>query len=135
MATIPYTDGSAFQRRVDYYTSWAASRKIKPVRPEDLSLAGYTHINYAFAVITNGNLAFDSEEDAAVAQRLLSRKAQFPGLKILVSVGGWLATVALRQTPAKADVDSEALKEYLDNIEEQRGSRFQRVSYDKRLAK
>ncbi|KAI8585001.1 glycoside hydrolase superfamily [Geranomyces variabilis] len=89
MATIPTTDGSAFQRRVGYYTSWAASRAIKPVRPEDLALAGYTHVNYAFAVITNGNLAFDSEEDAAVAQRLLARKKEFPSLKILISVGGW----------------------------------------------
>lgn len=49
----------------------------------------YTHINYAFANIIDGKMAFEMENDYAHLQKLINSKKDNPELKILVSIGGW----------------------------------------------
>jgi chitinase len=49
----------------------------------------FTHINYAFANIIDGKMAFELESDYPNLERLINSKKDNPALKILVSVGGW----------------------------------------------
>ncbi len=49
-----------------------------------------THINYAFANISNGQVRFELETDSANLAQLVAKKSQNPDLKILVSIGGWV---------------------------------------------
>ena len=61
----------------------------------EIDAAKLTHINYAFANIIEGRVAFGSEKidnsdrDIEDIKTLLSLKEVNPDLKILVSVGGW----------------------------------------------
>ncbi len=48
-----------------------------------------THINYAFANISNGQMVEGFRNDKANFERLNSLKRRHPDLKVLVSVGGW----------------------------------------------
>jgi chitinase len=60
-----------------------------------IDVSGITHVNYAFANIRNGEVVFDTTKidgvvpNAGDIVELNSLKAGKPGLKVLVSVGGW----------------------------------------------
>ena len=70
-----------------YYASWSAYSGYTP----DKIPAGVTHIKYAFANITSdlkitmGDITIDPSN----FEKLRQLKAQRPGLKTLISVGGW----------------------------------------------
>ncbi len=60
-----------------------------------IDISGITHINYAFANIRDGEVVFDTTKIDGVLpnfgdiDELNSLKTNKPGLKVLVSVGGW----------------------------------------------
>ena len=85
--------------------AWGPIIAAEPV-PEDFRVIAYvagwslpavihaeklTHINFAFAHIKNGKVAFDNPDLAPALKSLLALKKQNPQLKIIISVGGWEA--------------------------------------------
>ncbi|KAI8910043.1 hypothetical protein DFJ77DRAFT_521713 [Powellomyces hirtus] len=110
MPTVPVTDGSAFQRKVGYYLSDAASRSCDTVSPEQLDLTGYTHVIFAFAVIRDGALTFSSTKDADLAKRLIDAASRYSGLKVLLGVGGWDFSESAATKHVFTDVISTAEK-------------------------
>ena len=85
-------------RVVCYYTNWAQYRQGKgKYDPTSIKSAGSicTHIHYAFAKIENGELKpyewNDPDHDGHDGNfRLVTNlKKSVPGLKVLLSVGGW----------------------------------------------
>ncbi|RDW80990.1 hypothetical protein BP5796_05688 [Coleophoma crateriformis] len=82
---------STLQRTIGYYESWSLTRPCDGVSPEALDVAGFTHLNFAFAFFhptTFQVTAMDSN-----AQSLLTRftdiKYRAGGLETWISVGGW----------------------------------------------
>lgn len=98
---------SAFQRTVGYYdtsqattgcgkylsTSALLYSLIGPgLYPESLQPAGYTHLNAAHAYINSSTyeIAFSGYPDSEMWTRLTALREINPGLKIWLSLGGWL---------------------------------------------
>jgi chitinase len=52
-------------------------------------LAKLTHINYSFLHLNGHRMAVDSGDDSTALCRLVSLKKDYPGLKIILSLGGW----------------------------------------------
>jgi chitinase len=60
--------------------------------PQVIHPGPLTHINFAFAHIdTQGRAVLDQPDSAARLRRLVALKAEKPSLRIIVSVGGWMA--------------------------------------------
>jgi len=88
---------------VAYYTSWSTYGRNYQV--SQIPAAKITHINYAFANISNGQCVLgdsyadtdkffpgDSWDNGVLRgnfNQLIKLKAQYPHLKTLISVGGW----------------------------------------------
>ncbi len=96
-----------------YYASWAA---YSGYTPGDIPASKLTHILYAFANISSSHkIALgDSEVDLKNFAELRALKKEHPGLKTLISVGGWewsgrfsnmASTAARRETFANSVVD------------------------------
>lgn len=51
--------------------------------------SGLTHIIYSFLHLNGNKLAVDNPESALAIQRLVALKQSHPGLKVLLSLGGW----------------------------------------------
>jgi chitinase len=104
-------------RIVAYVAGWSIPAVIHPEK--------LTHINFAFARIDpGGRVAFENQSAAASLKSLLRLKKKNPGLRVIVSVGGWTAegfsdaalTDASRRAFARSAV--ELLREYaLDGID------------------
>lgn len=72
-----------------YYTSWASAKGYTPLHVPAQKL---THLNYAFAGIdpaANSIALANPQRDLKNFEQLRSLKAANPGLKTLISVGGW----------------------------------------------
>ncbi|KAL8606619.1 hypothetical protein ACOMHN_009504 [Nucella lapillus] len=78
--------------RVCYYTNWSQFR-TPPARfvPENVDPFLCTHIVFAFAGVQNGGLRPTEYNDEEMYRRLLTLKTLNPKLRVLLSVGGWLA--------------------------------------------
>lgn len=84
-----------------------------------------TRINYAFALIKDGRVVEGAPNDAANLGVLTGLRASHPGLKILISVGGWLGSggfsdAALTPDSRKLFIDSalDFVKRYdLDGLD------------------
>ena len=109
-------DPAAQFRIVAYVASWAAPAIIHPEK--------LTHLNFSFARIVDGKVALENEAVAARLKALCALKSENPALRVIVSVGGWMAegfsdaalTDASRNTFARSAV--ELLREYgLDGID------------------
>ena len=104
VAPGPTADGGVRKRIIAYYTDWSVyARNFQPV---DVNASLLTHVNYAFANVTTGGQCIlgDAYADVdkfypgdswdpgalrgAVHQWQLIRQ-RTPGLKLLLSVGGW----------------------------------------------
>ncbi|MBS4030938.1 MAG: SH3 domain-containing protein [Clostridiales bacterium] len=76
------------EKMVGYYPSWAAYGEFTP---DKMDAGKLTHINYAFANI-DSNLRItmgDPQIDPVNFTKLNELKQKYPGLKTLISVGGW----------------------------------------------
>ncbi|BBI32249.1 glycosyl hydrolase family 18 protein [Cohnella abietis] len=72
---------------IAYYPSWATYQKFEV---SQIPAANITHINYAFANISNGTVVMgDSTADKGNFEQLRQLKKNNPKLKTLISVGGW----------------------------------------------
>ncbi|KAI8494279.1 Endochitinase 1 [Branchiostoma belcheri] len=82
-------------RRVCFYGSWAQERSQPAgLNPEDFSLhAGLcSHLVYAYGTMEGNQLVLDDNydyEDFPEYERFNNLKTEHPGLKTILSVGGW----------------------------------------------
>uniref|UniRef100_A0AC35GJY4 Chitinase n=1 Tax=Panagrolaimus sp. PS1159 TaxID=55785 RepID=A0AC35GJY4_9BILA len=94
-----------------YFTNWARYRSgIGKYEPEDYAPGLCTHIFFAFAKVKEDFTvdAFDPEDLPSGAQvgnyaRINALKEKQPGLKVIVSVGGWSAGTAIFKQMASND--------------------------------
>jgi chitinase len=76
---------AAEPRVIGYYAEW---KKHYPV--EQIPAGKLTHVNYAFAIIADGKIAYRNAELAkANFPKLAELKKRHPHLRTLISVGGW----------------------------------------------
>lgn len=72
---------------VGYYAAWASGQGYKP---DQLPAEQFTQINYAFGKIENGKAGLsDPSRDRTNLQGLTALRRRNPGLKIVLSIGGW----------------------------------------------
>ncbi|KAI8904817.1 glycoside hydrolase superfamily [Gorgonomyces haynaldii] len=86
----PVCDASVMSVKVGFYESWASSRPAgcPSVSPSMLNAQEYTHLHFAFAYISNGQLAIHPE-DVPKLQEFAQIKQRSPSTKLIISVGGW----------------------------------------------
>ncbi|KAK0100840.1 hypothetical protein ONS95_007287 [Cadophora gregata] len=82
------------KRTVGYYESWSSTRKCQSVPPEDLNLAGFTHVNFAFAFFDPATfqVAPMDSNSATLYHRFTALKDKYSGLQTWISIGGWSFT-------------------------------------------
>lgn len=68
--------------------------------PESLTVAGYTHINAAYAWIDPDNYTVTtaSAQNPEIWTRLVSLKETNPGLQVWISIGGWMMNSPIQPT-------------------------------------
>lgn len=74
-----------------------------PLQAGAIAGAKLTHVNYAFALLRDGRVVEGGSDDAANLRVLTAARRDAPGLRVLVSVGGWLGSKgfsAAARTPA-----------------------------------
>lgn len=93
-------------RVIGYYASWTANAP-RSFLPEQVQAKLLTHINFAFAKITDGRVSIDESDrknsDADLLRRLVLLKQQNPRLQILLSVGGWTGSVGFSEAASTQD--------------------------------
>ncbi|KIJ58948.1 glycoside hydrolase family 18 protein [Hydnomerulius pinastri MD-312] len=81
---------SALTRRIGYYNGAAASRGCMAFPPEQIYTEDLTHVNFAFASISNSFQVVEANPgDSQLWQRTTNLKSQDPTLEIFLSIGGW----------------------------------------------
>jgi len=58
-------------------------------RIDDYAVEKLTHIIYSFCHLKGNRLSVDNAGDTATIHKLVSLKKRYPGLKIILSLGGW----------------------------------------------
>ncbi|KAF2130205.1 glycoside hydrolase family 18 protein [Dothidotthia symphoricarpi CBS 119687] len=83
--------GSVEGINIGYYESWANTRACSAVKPEDLNLNGFTHLNFAFVFFNPATFEIVPMDKNAgsLLHRFTKLKEKKPGLQTWVSVGGW----------------------------------------------
>lgn len=64
----------------------------RPIVPADIDASQLTRINYAFALIKDGQVVEGTPQDAGNLAVLRSLRSSHPSLQLLVSLGGWLGS-------------------------------------------
>ncbi|KAJ9481815.1 hypothetical protein VN97_g11646 [Penicillium thymicola] len=83
-----HTDVMKLDRRVAYYELFnLANRKCDKYIPEHVPAGGLTHLNLAFAVLSDDFKI--SEQDADLVTRASHLKDRSQGLRINIAIGGW----------------------------------------------
>lgn len=82
-ATVSFVKAQSPKVVIAYVTSW------KSFKAEDIDAKIITHINYAFANVSNAEIVLSNPGDDENFEELHKLKKANPNLKLLVSVGGW----------------------------------------------
>ncbi len=79
------------KRYIGYYESWANTRPCGKVSPEELNLAGLTHVNFAFVFFdpVTFQIILMDKNAGSLLSRFTKLKERKSGLQTWVSVGGW----------------------------------------------
>ncbi|KAK7969466.1 hypothetical protein PG988_008539 [Apiospora saccharicola] len=82
---------SADQKLIGYYEGWNLARPCGTMKPEDIPLGWYTHINFAFALVNPTTFRIDSMDSntASLYQRVAAIKERQADLKVWIAIGGW----------------------------------------------
>lgn len=107
---IPTPELSSETKVIGYYAAWAA---YSGFTPDKLDAGKLTHINYAFANIGSDlriSLGYPDVDSANIA-KLNALKQANPGLKSIISIGGWnwsgrFSDAALTEASRTAFTDS-----------------------------
>jgi chitinase len=67
---------------IAYYTGSGETIRQYPVEK-------LTHIIYSFLALKNDTITFRNDHQEATLKQLVALKSQYPGLKIMISIGGW----------------------------------------------
>lgn len=87
---------SATQRRIGYYESWSQTRACDVWLPADIDPTKWTHLNYAFALISDTyQVAQMNSFDTTLYTQFTDLKSKNPALQVFISVGGWDAGGAI----------------------------------------
>nr|AIT18894.1 chitinase [Hirsutella thompsonii] len=83
--------GSANKRIIGYYEGWNYQRSCDTMKPSEIPLGYYTHINYAFALIHPTQFTIDAMDDktGSLYRQVTELKNKDPGLKVWIAIGGW----------------------------------------------
>ncbi|WP_239009921.1 glycosyl hydrolase family 18 protein [Streptomyces sp. 769] len=100
--------GKTHDRRViGYFAGWRTGKDGSPAyRPQNVPWGQITHLNYAFAHVTNNKLAV-GDQDVENIRLLNEQKAEHPRVKTLISVGGWSQTRGLYTLVTGSDAQSK----------------------------
>lgn len=101
-----HADVLQLERRVGYYEMFnLAERKCDRFIPEHIPAGGLTHLNLAFAVISDDFKI--TEDDADIVTRAAHLKDRFYGLRINIAIGGWAFN-----DPPTANIWSDLVADY-----------------------
>ncbi|OAA63386.1 class 5 chitinase 1 [Niveomyces insectorum RCEF 264] len=78
-------------RTIGYYEGWNGQHPCGTMKPQDIPLGYYTHINFAFALVdpkTFHVVAMDADT-ASHYDQVTDLKARQPGLQVWIAIGGW----------------------------------------------
>ncbi|KAF3058356.1 Killer toxin subunits alpha/beta [Daldinia childiae] len=81
------TDALSYERRIGYYELFATQHDCNVFEPEDIVVAGLTHLNLAF--VNFGDDFKLQTGDGSLIYRSSLLKVNNPGLHVCISVGGW----------------------------------------------
>jgi len=125
MASPTKAELDAHKKIVGYYPEWGAYAGHNNYAPADIPFEKLTHVNYAFAKITNGEIGVFDEwaatgiafgesfgsEFAGTLGQFKKLKASHPNTSFLISVGGWSLSAAFHDVAAT----SAARKKFADS--------------------
>ncbi|DAA74181.1 TPA_exp: putative Class V chitinase [Trichophyton benhamiae CBS 112371] len=82
---------SAHSRVIGYYEGWNLQRPCGVMKPEDIPLGYYTHINFAFALIDphSFRIASMDPQTGSLYQRVTALKDHQSDLQVWIAIGGW----------------------------------------------
>lgn len=101
---------------VGYYAAWASGQGYKP---EDIPAERFTQINYAFAGIEDGQAVLrDPARDGKNLRSLTGLRKRRPGLKIVLSIGGWDESTYFSDAAAAPDSRQRFARSCVDLITE-----------------
>ncbi|KAJ4165704.1 hypothetical protein LMH87_007325 [Akanthomyces muscarius] len=83
---------SAEKRLIGYYEGWNVhQRPCGNMKPEDIPLGWYSHINFAFALINPKTFHIDpmDADTATLYDAVTGLKRRQTGLEVWIAVGGW----------------------------------------------
>ena len=75
----------ALDVRIGYYGVWGASRGCDAMQPENIPAGVLTHINIAFAYISESGEITD--DDGPIVARIARLKKRYPGLRVNIAIG------------------------------------------------
>ncbi|KFY47845.1 hypothetical protein V495_01790 [Pseudogymnoascus sp. VKM F-4514 (FW-929)] len=87
----PVSANSSNARTIGYYEGWNWQRPCGNMKPSQIPLGYYTHINYAFSLIdpVSYRLAPMDETTGSLYRSVSGLKEKQPDLQVWIAVGGW----------------------------------------------
>ncbi|EEP82318.1 conserved hypothetical protein [Uncinocarpus reesii 1704] len=82
---------SADKRLIGYYEGWNLQRPCGTMKPSEIPLGWYTHINFAFALVNPKTFRIDpmDAKTASLYTEVTGLKRRQPGLEVWIAIGGW----------------------------------------------